>query len=272
MAGLGADAVRLVAADDGLRMSGAALAAAIEHDTESNPVLVVATAGTTAQGAIDDLPGIAKVGAAHGAHVHVDAAWAGAALLHPDHRSLFAGIEQADSVTIDPHKWLSVPMGAGLFLARDWAPLRTVFAVSTNYMPSASLEHHDPYIHSVQWSRRFIGAKLFTALATLGLPGYRALIDRSIGLADRLRVGLRRDGWLIVNDGRLPIVGFVPADGNDAAVTMIEAAVVASGAAWISSVKVSGRLVLRACITSFETDEGDVDALLVALSDARCRC
>jgi len=269
MAGLGADAVRLVPSDDGLRMSGAGLAAAIERDAGFDPVLVVATAGTTAQGAIDDLGGIAEAGRACDAHVHVDAAWAGAALLHPAHRPLFAGIEEADSVTIDPHKWLSVPMGAGLYLARNWAPLRRAFAVSTSYMPSASLEHRDAYIHSAQWSRRFIGAKLFTALATLGLPGYRALIDRTILLADRLREGLRRDGWAIVNDTWLPIVGFAPAEEDDEAVKRIEEAVVHSGIAWISSVKAAGRLVLRACITSFESDEADIDALLGALHDAR---
>lgn len=272
MAGLGAGAVRLVPSYDGLRMSGAGLAAAIERDMGFDPVLVVATAGTTAQGAIDDIAGIADVGRAHDAHVHVDAAWAGAALLHPAHRAMFAGIEQADSVTIDPHKWLSVPMGAGMFLARDCAPLTRAFAVSTSYMPSKSFDRHDAYIYSAQWSRRFIGAKLFTALGTIGLPGYRALIDRSMALADRLRDGLRRDGWRIVNDTRLPIVGFVPAKGGDEMVKRVEAAVVGSGAAWISSVRVASRLVLRACVTSFETREDDVDALLAALSEARSSC
>lgn len=269
MAGLGADAVRLVPAADGLRLSGEGLAGAIERDTAFEPLLVVATAGTTALGGIDDLEGIAEVGRAVGAHVHVDAAWAGAALIHPGHGALFAGIELADSVTIDAHKWLSVPMGAGMFLARDWSPLARAFDVSTSYMPSASLERHDAYIHSVQWSRRFIGAKLFTALATLGLPGYRALIDQSIAVADRLREGLRAEGWRIVNDTRLPIVGFEPDAGDDDTVKLIENAVVDSGAAWVSSVRLRGRLVLRACITSYETDETDVEALLAALRAAR---
>ncbi len=65
-------------------------------------------------------------------------------------------------------------MRAGLYLAREWGPLATAFAVTTNYMPSASAQRHDAYIHSMQWSRRFIGAKLFTALATLAFDGYRA--------------------------------------------------------------------------------------------------
>jgi aromatic-L-amino-acid decarboxylase len=271
MAGLGASAVRLVEPADGLRLTGSELAEAIAREPELDPILVVATAGTTGHGAIDDLEGIAQVGREHNAHVHVDAAWAGSALLHPQFRPLFAGIERADSVTIDPHKWLSVPMGAGLYLARDWDLLAKVFAVSTSYMPPASVEHHDAYVHSVQWSRRFIGAKLFTSLATIGIPGYQAMIERSAALGDRLRHGLRKDGWEIANDSPLPIVVFLPVGGGDDAIRWIEREVVASGAAWISSVELSGRLALRACITSFESEDDDVDALLAALNDARGR-
>ena len=269
ISGLGSDAVRLVPAPDGLSLTGDALAAAIAGDTDRDPVLVVATAGTTAHGAIDDLAGIAAVGRAHRAHVHVDAAWAGGALLDPDRRPLFGGIEQADSVTIDPHKWIAVPMGAGLYLARDWGPLSAAFSVATGYMPSASTERHDAYIHSMQWSRRFIGGKLFMALATLGLDGYRAMIGRQFALADRLRSRLADDGWAIANDTALPLVCFFPADGEDESVRAIEAAVVASGRAWLSSVRLRGQLVLRACITGFETDADDVEALVSFLAEAR---
>ncbi|MEO7679376.1 MAG: pyridoxal-dependent decarboxylase, partial [Sphingomonas sp.] len=266
--GLGSDAVRLVRTADGLRMTGDELDAAIAADAGADPVLVVATAGTTAHGAIDDLAGIAAVGRRHDAHVHVDAAWAGGALLHPERAALFAGIEMADSVTIDPHKWLSVPMGAGLYLARDWGPLAQAFSVSTGYMPSASAERHDNYIHSVQWSRRFIGAKLFTALAVHGIDGYRDLIDRSFRLADRLRTRLQDGGWSVRNDTCLPLVCFVPSDGDDERVQAIATAVIASGAAWISTVRLRDRLVLRACITSHESDAADVDALVDALDQA----
>jgi aromatic-L-amino-acid decarboxylase len=235
----------------------------------ADPVLVVATAGTTAHGAIDDIAGIAQVGSDHGAHVHVDAAWAGTALLHPDHRRLFAGIEQADSVTLDPHKWLNVPMGTGLYLARDWSPLAAAFAVDTGYMPSASSEHRDAYIHSAQWSRRFIGAKLFTALATLGLPAYRVMIDRMMTLGAHLRRRLSDERWTILSDSPLPLVCFVPADGDDEAVTRIARSVVDSGVAWISTVRLRGRLVLRACVTSHETNEDDIEKLVAALAIAR---
>lgn len=269
VSGLGSDAVRLVPTADGLAMTGDELATAIGQDTGREPVLVVATAGTTAHGAIDDLTGLAAVGRAHDAHVHVDAAWAGGALLDPRRRHLFKGIEYADSVTIDPHKWLAVPMGAGLYLARDWTPLATAFGVATGYMPSASVERHDAYIHSLQWSRRFIGAKLFMALAVLGLDGYRDMIDNQFVRAERLRQRLAEDGWLILNDTSLPLVCFVPSNDADVAVQAIERSVVGPGEAWLSTVRLQGRLVLRACITGFETDDSDVDALIALLAAAR---
>lgn len=268
-AGLGANAVRLVPTRDGLALDGATLAGAIAAAPDHDPTLIVATAGSTAHGAIDDMAGIAAVARRHGAHVHVDAAWAGGALLAPGRRALLDGIELADSVTIDPHKWLAVPMGAGLYCARDWQPLATAFAVATDFMPSASVERRDAYIHSLQWSRRFIGAKLFVALATLGLDGYARMIERQFALGDRLRAALRAGGWRILNDTALPLVCFAPATGGDQAVRRIEAALVDGGAAWLSSVRLRGAACLRACITSFETDETDVDALVRLLDEAR---
>jgi aromatic-L-amino-acid/L-tryptophan decarboxylase len=269
--GLGAEAIRLVPAADGLALSGEAAALAIAAEPDIDPFLIVATAGTTAHGAIDDIGGLAALARAQGAHLHVDAAWAGAALLLPECRDLFAGIDAADSVTIDPHKWLAVPMGAGLYLARDWAPLEAAFAVSTGYMPSASVERRDPYIHSLQWSRRFIGLKLFMALAEAGLDGTRARLRHQVAMGALLRDGLRADGWRVLNDTMLPLVCFAPPDAaeGDAGVRRIEQEVVGSGDAWISSVRLRGSLALRACVTSYETSEADIEALLRCLRQAR---
>lgn len=272
-AGLGSDAVRLVPTRDGMRLDGATLAQHIAADAGRDPLLVVATAGTTAHGAIDDLPGIAAVARDGGAHFHVDAAWAGGALLD-EGRDLLCGIDAADSVTIDPHKWLCVPMGAGMYLSRGWAPLETAFAVSTGYMPSASREQRDPYIHSLQWSRRFIGLKLFMALANLGIDGYARMIRRQLALGRYLREGLQARAWRVLNDTTLPLACFAPdvaAARQDVVVRRIVDAVVASGEAWISAVELRGHLVIRACITSFETMQADVDALLDLLGDARSR-
>ncbi len=209
MCGLGSQAVQLIPPADGLALSGTQMQAALSG-SDADPVLVVATAGTTAHGSIDDLSGIAAAGHEHGAHVHVDAAWAGGALLNGPTRHLFNGIDAADSVTVDPHKWLAVPMGAGLFLSRSWQGLERTFDVANGYMPSASTEHRDAYIHSVQWSRRFIGAKLFASLATLGLPGYQHMIARQFELGARLRTRLAEEQWQIDNQAQLPLVCFSP--------------------------------------------------------------
>lgn len=267
--GLGSDAVRLVAPADGLSLEGETLRAAMEQDAKGQPLMVVATAGATAHGAIDDLYGVARAGRKVGAYVHVDAAWAGGALLAPDRRGLLAGLDAADSVTIDPHKWLGVPMGAGLFLTRDAALLRAPFAVSTGYMPPTSEDRPDPYLNSLQWSRRFIGAKLFMALAVLGRAGYAAMIERQFALGERLRDALADSGWQILNATPLPLVCFAPADGGEDEVRRIERAVVASGEAWLSTVRLRSRLCLRACVTSFETREADIDRLIELLDEAR---
>jgi aromatic-L-amino-acid decarboxylase len=271
-AGLGSDAVHLVPAGAGMRLNADALDEAIRQNPDLEPLIVVATAGTTAHGAIDDLTGLASVARHHGAHFHVDAAWAGGGLVNAEVRRLLAGIELADSVTIDPHKWLSVPMGAGMYLTRDWTALQTAFSVQTSYMPSASVEHRDAYIHSLQWSRRFIGLKLFMSLATIGEQGYAAIIDRQLALGRSLREQLVARGWSVLNDTALPLVCFTPDAPDlrtDRTVRAIEAYVAASGVAWLSSVALGGHLVLRACITSYETTVDDVEDLLAVLDAAR---
>jgi glutamate/tyrosine decarboxylase-like PLP-dependent enzyme len=158
-------------------------------------------------------------------------------------------------------------MGAGMFLTKSWEPLHQAFNVSTSYMPSASTEVRDAYIHSLQWSRRFIGAKVFTAILRHGIKGYAAMFRRQMALGRRLREGLIAAGWRVVNDTPLPLVCFdVPRSAN-INVDQVEQRLTSGGEFWISKVAVRGSTVLRACITSFETDENDVDSLVAALNE-----
>ena len=211
MTGLGLEAVRAIRVTDELRLDVGALRLQLERDRAEGrrPFLIVGTAGSTAAGAIDPLSELAELAHETGADLHVDAAWAGAIGLSPRLRPLLDGIERADSVTVDAHKWLSAPMAAGLFLTRHPRDLVSTFRVETNYMPSA--EAADPYLIGPQWSRRFIGLKVFMALAAIGRDGYAAQIEHDCGLGERLRARLRDDGWRIVNDTPLPLVCFVPA-------------------------------------------------------------
>jgi aromatic-L-amino-acid/L-tryptophan decarboxylase len=272
IAGLGHSAVRQLPTDSRLRLDASALRSSIERDRAEGmrPFLVVGTAGSTAAGVIDPLPELADLCAELGVDLHVDAAWAGAVRLSPRLGSLLEGIERADSVTVDAHKWLSAPMAAGMFLTRHGRDLTRAFRVAAHYMPSA--EASDPYLTSMQWSRRFIGLKVFMSLAATGRGGYAAQIEHDCRLGDRLRERLRRDGWRIVNETPLPVVCFVPEEQEEGAgerLAAIARHVEASGLAWISVAQLGDRRALRACITSHRSTEADVDALCELLAAAR---
>ena len=145
------------------------------------PFLIVATAGTTAAGVIDPLVDIAAVAAAEDLWLHVDAAWGGGVALVPELRSAFAGIERADSITFDPHKLLSVPFGAGVYLTRHTDVLDATFDVSSAYVPGTGALV-DPYTHSLQWSRRFIGLKVLLSLAVAGWEGYASVLRQQVAM------------------------------------------------------------------------------------------
>jgi aromatic-L-amino-acid/L-tryptophan decarboxylase len=274
LAGLGDDALHTVPVGDDLRMDIDALRDRVRADRGEGaaPFMVVATAGATSAGTIDDIAAVAEVAAAEGLWCHVDAAWGGAALLVPELRGHFAGIERADSVVVDAHKWLSVPMGAGMFLTRHPDLLPRTFAVGTPYMPQAvGGSPVDPYLRSMQWSRRFIGLKLFLSLAAAGWEGYAAVLRHQVALAERLRRELDRHGWEVVNRTPLPVVCFV--DRTEASAEHLDAivaAVVGAGRAWISMARIgTGQPVIRVCVTNYRTTEQDIDALVEAVNQAR---
>jgi aromatic-L-amino-acid/L-tryptophan decarboxylase len=270
IAGLGHSAVRAIPAATDLRLDVAALRSRIERDRAAGelPFLIVATAGSTAAGVIDPLPDVAQLCGELELDLHVDAAWAGAIGASARLRPLLAGIERADSVTVDAHKWLSAPMGAGVFLTRHAHDLTSTFRVAAAYMPSA--EASDPYLASAQWSRRLTGLKVFMSLAAAGRDGYAAQLEYDCRLGDRLRERLRNDGWRIVNETPLPVVCFVPEDGDEVdRLVSIARDVEASGTAWISVAELGDRHALRACITSHRSMEADLEVLCEALAAAR---
>lgn len=271
LSGIGMDSVRKVEVDDQLRMRPQALQAAIAHDRSSGmlPFLVVATAGTTNAGVIDPLRDLAGIASREGLWYHVDAAWGGAAVLVPELRPLLDGIASADSITFDAHKWLSVPMGAGVFLTRQMEILHRTFRTQTAYMPreALGLDVIDPHLHSMQWSRRFTGLKVFLSLLVAGRAGYEQAIRRQTEMGELLRTELAKSGWQIDNSTPLPVVCFSDPGGADAQAMAMS--IVSSGQAWISTTQIKNRTVLRACITNYRTEPGDIRALLDALNAAR---
>jgi len=267
--GIGRGGVRLVATDGAGRMDPHALAAMIDADRAAAmvPAMVAATAGTTNAGMIDPLVPCAQIAGSFGLWFHVDAAWGGALIASDRFRAQLSGIERADSVTIDAHKWFATTMGCGMFFTHDPSILSATFHAANDYMPS----HHagrDPYLNSVQWSRRFLGLRLFLSLAAAGWDGYAQHVEHAIELATRLKSELRARGWTIANDSPVAVVCAEPPPGSPDIQTIVRR-VLASGRAWISAATFETRPVVRACVTHGETSPEDVAALVEALEAAR---
>lgn len=271
--GLGRGAIRRVEVDGELRMDPEALRRRVRADRREGraPFLVVATAGTTGAGAVDPLPEIARVAREEGIWLHVDAAWAGSCLLSRKLRGEMAGVEAADSLTWDAHKWLWAPVGTGMFFCRHTEAVERPFALSTAYVPPGTPGTSDRLASTLQWSRRFIGLRVFMTLAELGAEGVEALVERQAEMGDLIRDELRGAGWRVVNRTRLPLVCFTHPRIEDGSVEASEVAsrVCGGGRAWLSSLAWPGRRdVLRACVTSYRTGPEDVRILVDALREA----
>jgi glutamate/tyrosine decarboxylase-like PLP-dependent enzyme len=262
-AGIGRVAVRLVATDGSGRMDPIALydALATDRDAGCVPVMIGATAGTTNAGMIDPLTACAEIARNFDLWFHVDAAWGGAAIASERLRGLLAGIEEADSLTIDAHKWFATTMACGMFISKHPAVLSSAFEVSTSYMPS-NTPGLDPYVTSAQWSRRFVGLRLFLSLAAAGWSGYAKHIERSIDLIRQLAENLSIRGWKIHNEPFLGVLCFAPPSSRDGEVQAIVGRVLASGRAWVSMARFEGREVIRACVTNGGTTLADIGELV----------
>jgi glutamate/tyrosine decarboxylase-like PLP-dependent enzyme len=267
LTGLGRRSLRVIRTDSTLKMDLAQLRAQVAEDRAAGllPFMVIGNAGTTAAGVIDPLPEIGRFCSEQKLWFHVDAAWGGGAILSPRLRSYLEGIEAADSITCDAHKWLSVSMSCGMFFCRHRESVGAAFRAQVSYMPmpgtpglpasGAQAETFDPFTNSAQWSRRFIGLKLFMSLAERGEDGYAAIIEHQARMGDLLRDLLVESGWRIENRTPLPVVcftreGLVPA-------RLLEA-MRAGQIAWMSEAILGGIPVIRACVTSYRTSEADL--------------
>jgi glutamate/tyrosine decarboxylase-like PLP-dependent enzyme len=268
MVGLGRSNLRVIGTDNGLKMNVEELKTRVDKDRMKGllPFMVVGSAGTTAAGVIDPLTEIGSFCKDAGLWFHADAAWGGAAVVSPSLRQHLAGIEHADSITCDAHKWLSVPMGAGMFFCRHRESVAQAFRSDVTYMPGKTAGQmgdaavtFDPLTNSAQWSRRFIGLKLFMSLAERGETGYAEMIDHQARMGSVLRAMLTESGWRIVNSTPLPVVCFTR---EGLAPTALLAAMRERQIAWMSEAILGGIPVVRACITSFKTSEQDIERVV----------
>lgn len=275
LCGIGSEAVRVVPVDGDLLMNIESLKNQIAQDKAEGfqPFMIVATVGTTNSGVIDPLNEIRETALENKLWFHADAAWGGAAAFVSELRALIKGIEFADSITFDAHKWLSVPMGAGIYITRHTEILSRTFQTANAYMPSkGGLDVFDPYSHSMSWSRRFIGLKVFLSLLVAGWEGYESAIRHQTEMGGLLREELEVNKWEVINKTKLPVICFIDRQNDSSAeyLQKILNYVLASGKVWISTTRLgSGRDVLRACITNYRTNDEDVKTLVRVLNEAR---
>jgi aromatic-L-amino-acid decarboxylase len=276
--GIGRRALRRIVVNDKLRMDAASLEAAITEDRRSGrkPFCVVATAGTTNSGIVDNLAATAEVCRHHDLWMHVDGAYGAAAVFSDKHRFLVRGIELADSITIDPHKWLAVPFAAGVILTRHPKILETAFSVAAPYMPKAvGARLPDNARISTQWTRRMNSLKLWLTLRVHGRRAYEEHIDRQLRLAHEFASWVEgSEHFALVMRPTLPIVNFrVKSNALDPdQVATLHAAIVdevtRDGQLWISDTLVNGQSVLRIMVISYLTEERHLRDLQIALEAA----
>jgi glutamate/tyrosine decarboxylase-like PLP-dependent enzyme len=272
--------VRIVPCDGDFRMRVDLLRATIARDVRNGfkPVAVIATAGTVATGAIDPLDVIADVCAEHGLWMHVDGAYGGTAALTQSLRHLFRGIERADSVAFDPHKWLYTPHSGGVLLVRDMQSLADAFSIEPSYVhedKALTGRGVDLFGLGPQFSRGFHALKIWVSLLAHGWSAYERRIAHDVALAKYLYTcaAASPDLEAVGPEPVLSIACFryVPRElrGNRSAEPYLDqlnerlmAELQLAGRVFPSNAVLDGRFALRACIVNFRTESVDVDALL----------
>jgi len=276
--GIGRKALQRVPVTGNLQLDPVKLEQMIQQDRTAGqiPFCVVPTAGTTNSGIVDDLSAVADVCKQNNLWMHVDGAYGASAVFSDKHRDLVRGIELADSITIDPHKWLAVPFAAGVILTRHPEALQQAFSVASPYMPKAQGAHlPDNARISTQWTRRMNSLKLWLTLRVHGRKAYEEHIDRQLQLARIFTDWVEHSQYFeLAAPTMLTIVNFrvkraaAEGWGLAAAHSSIVDAVTRDGQLWISDTVVNGGSVLRMMVTSYLTEERHLEALQAALVNA----
>jgi aromatic-L-amino-acid/L-tryptophan decarboxylase len=274
--GIGRKALRRIPVDGNVQLDLRVLERTIADDLSHGrkPFCVVATAGTTNSGALDDMVALAYICRRYQLWMHVDGAYGGSAIFSDQYRYLVNGIEQADSITIDPHKWLAVPLAAGVILTRHPEMLERAFAVSAPYMPKAAeAKGIDNSRISTQWTRRMNSLKLWLTLRVHGRRAYEEHIARQMKLTQGFVAWLNSSSpFELAAPQALPIVVFrlkdrdLSPEQRATAHAAIVQQVTCDGQRWISETRVNGQSVIRMMVISYLTEERHLRDLEEALS------
>lgn len=269
--GLGSDYLRKIPVDSDYRMDIAALEAQIAADRAAGlrPVCVAASAGTVNVGSIDPLDTLADLCKREALWFHIDGAYGGFGILAEQTAVMFSGIERADSLAIDPHKWLYIPVECGCTLVRDAQAMRDTFSLIPAYL------RHDralPWFSEfgIQQSRGFRALKLWMTMQQVGLEGYKRLISHDVAMAQSLQAKIRaRADFELVTAGPLSVTCFRYTPANVSDIEALNRTLVpilqVGGEAFLTGTELDGQFVLRACIVNFRTNEADLERLLDAI-------
>lgn len=261
--GLGSDNVRRIESDEEFRMSLPALEAAIAKDRAAGrlPMAVVATLGTTSTTSVDPIAPIADLCAKEGIWLHADAAYAGSAAICPEYRALMNGIERADSIVVNPHKWLFTPVDCSVLYVRDPALLKSAFSLVPEYLRTEESGVTNLMDLGVQLGRRFRSLKLWFVIRAFGVSGLRERIREHCAMARELAAKIEAHP-------RFELAAPVPfsavcfrAVGDDGFNERLLARVNAAGPFFLSHTGLKGRYTLRVAIGNLKTTREHVDAL-----------
>jgi aromatic-L-amino-acid decarboxylase len=265
--GLGLANLRKVPADGAFRMDPVALEAMIAEDRSHGrvPVAVVATAGTTSTTSVDPLRAVAEICRRESAWLHVDAAYGGSAAICPELRTLFDGMEDADSIVVNPHKWLFTPVDCSVLFVRDPAGLRAAFSLVPEYLRTDEEGVTNLMDYGLQLGRRFRALKLWMVIRAFGVSGLRDRIRFHCALAQEFASWVKAEpGFEIVAPVPFSVVCFRLVSGRsgeeqDRVNERVLAEVNAAGPVFLSHTKLGGRLVLRVAIGNLRTTRAHVE-------------
>jgi aromatic-L-amino-acid decarboxylase len=274
--GLGHDNLRKVPHDAAFRMDAPALEAAVVADRAAGklPVAVVATAGTTSTTSVDPLPAIAEIAQRERLWLHVDAAYAGSAAVCPEYRTLLTGWERADSIVLNPHKWLFTPVDCSLLFVRDPAELRAAFSLVPEYLRTPETGVTNLMDFGIQLGRRFRALKLWMVIRAFGAEGIRERIRHHCALGREFAAWVHAEpGFEVVAPVPFSTVCFRATppgtqQRQDAANERILARVNDAGDVFLSHTKLDGRVVLRLTVGNLRTTRAHVERAWALIREA----
>ena len=268
--GLGTEAIRWIPSDDENKMRIDLLEKSISEDVKNDciPMIIIGTAGDVSTGSVDNLKEIARVSKKHNSWFHIDGAYGVPAAIVPKYKALFNGIEDADSIALDPHKWLYSPLEAGCTLVKNPQHLIDTFSSHPEYY-NFSDNDHNFYEFGLQNSRGFRALKVWMALKQIGKNGYKQMINEDIDLAKLLFKSAENHPNLeaVTHSLSIATLRFVPEENlseeylnklNEELLNVLQK----GGELFISNAIIKGKYCLRACIVNFRTSEKDIHEMI----------